>query len=115
MTCLGVSMARGFPDREGKLGEERCVGILVQCHFCRRQSLPPRILLCSHSDAFGTFALGPEPRSNVAAHVPEQLLCFTQSRSRLPGGGNISYLAALYSQHVTSVKPVGIREDKDAG
>lgn len=77
-------------------------------------SLCLRILLCSHLDAFGTFALGPKPCSNVAAHVLEQLLHFIQSRSRLLGGGNISYLAALYSQHITSVKPVGIREDKDA-
>lgn len=79
-------------------------------------SLPPRIpLLHSDLDAFGIFALGPRVCSNVAAHVRQQLLHFTQSRSRLPGGENISYLGASYSQHVTSVKSFGIHQDKDAG
>ncbi|PKU30128.1 laminin subunit hypothetical protein [Limosa lapponica baueri] len=70
-------------------------------------------LLHSLLDAFGIFALGPKPCSNVAAHVQQQLLHFTQSRSHL-GGENISYLGASYSQHITSAKPFGIQQDKDA-
>lgn len=72
-------------------------------------------LLPSCLDAFGIFTLGPKLCSDGAAPVRKQLLRFTQSGSRSPGGENISYLGALYGQHITSVKPFGIPQDKDAG
>lgn len=66
-------------------------------------------------NAFGIFPLGPKLFPKAAALVSEQLLRFTQSRLHLPRGEAISSLGALHSQHTTSVRPLGIRQDKEAG
>lgn len=87
--------------------------VLVQCHFCLQPSLSPEIpLLHSHLVAFGIFTLGPSLFSDVAAHVGEQLLHFTQSRSCWPEGKKHFLLVYFVQSEHNSCKSFGMQQEK---